>query len=1221
MSGATSGSGDEVGTDPPRRHAPAVEIRVLGPVEVVCAGEVVDLGGVKARGLIARLLVDRGLVVSVDRLVDSLWADGDGQGGAEIALRSTISRLRKRLRGAGGSEDLIVTRAPGYLLDIPAEATDVYAFEHLVNAGRQQLARRRPTESIRLLNEAKDLWRGTAYSEVRDEPFARAEARRLEELLLTAVETRIDAELTLGSHADLVGELETLTGEHPLRERLWSQRMLALYRSGRQAEALRVFQDLRSILVAELGIEPGHDVAWLEYAILNQDPALDFSVLEEARSDAEPVDQTPATGPSAAYRVRVPTTRAEGTLVGRTQEAALLRDWWSSVEKGDSRLLLVDGESGIGKTRLVADLARSVEEDGFLVLWGRCDEDPVAPFQPFAEALGHFFQSVSADRISQMPEWQIAELSRLVLRLRDHVPSFSDDVGDPDSERFRFFGAVTATIEELAPGGSVLFVVDDLHWADQPTLLLLRHVIRNIERSRLGIVGMYIDTEVPSDHRLRSLQADVRSDRSLETLHLAGLSEDGVEELVGSWPKAPPDLAPQLSKLTDGNPLFLDEMLRQLSERDETSDREGDDPVPPDLSPPEAIRELVARRVSRLPQDVIYLLHAAAVAGLEFEATIVAAAAELTPDQQLDAFDRAEESRLLRRVGEEVRDRYAFTHALVRDAIYGELLRGRRVRYHHKIATATERAHADSLDGYLNELAHHYSMGAALADADKAIHYSMAAGERALRLLAFEEAVGHLARSLEVAERYGPASPATRCDALIALAEAQNRAGDTVQADANFEQAAALARGLGDAERFATAALRAGPMSYLGIVGANEEQVHLLEEAWSMLPTEDSHLRAMVLARLGLVIVYSTGVPPPGVLQRSLALTSEAIAMARRLGDRPALGYALNARMHALWGIEPAPERLATVTELGEIAEDVGDELLALHAHQWRIRELLAQGDVDAVTDELTHFQDRDTGPTHPLVASYAFNVGAMMATVSGDFARAEWMGQQALAAAEGYNELAFSFYGAMMLWTWWQRGEIAGLENTFRDVITQAPSDYPMVQAALALAYAEAAQAEKSLEVLEALSLIGWKAVADDQTEGVGLALSAATCGALGARARDHAVQVYEHMRPYAGSAVVIRAPAAACMGPADQYLGLLASSIGDLALAEVHFEAALRLARRMKSAPFVAAAEVELARVLRERGREGEQERVAVLLRSAEEAALRMDLHRLVRRAAEPD
>ncbi len=367
---------------------------------------------------------------------------------------------------------------------------------------------------------------------------------------------------------------------------------------------------------------------------------------------------------------------------------------------------------------------------------------------------------------------------------------------------------------------------------------------------------------------------------------------DGVDELVRSWPRAPVGLAPQLFTLTDGNPLFLEEMLRQLHERANGQARDGDvAPVPPDLEPPEAIRELVARRVSRLPEDVIYLLQAAAVAGQECEASIVAEAAALSPDQQLDAFDRAEESRLLRRVGGLVRDRYAFSHALVRDAIYGELLRGRRVRYHHKIAVATERVHGDSLDTYVNELAHHFYMGAALADADKAIRYCIAAGERALRLLAFEEAVGHLTRALEVAEKFGGYDPGARCDALIALAEAQNRAGDAARANANFEQAARLARSIGDTQRLATVALRAGPLSHLGLVGANEEQVALLEEARTVLPLEDSHLRAMVTARLGLVIVYAAGVPAPR--------SSRSFAGAERRGggDGPSLGRSGHPRL------------------------------------------------------------------------------------------------------------------------------------------------------------------------------------------------------------------------------------------------------------------------------------------------------------------------------------
>src|SRR5580692_1189317 len=784
------------GEPPPER----LEIRVLGPVEIAWDGRPIDIGGVKARALVARLLIDRHIIVSVDRLVDSLWRDNDGMG-AEIAMRSTISRLRKRIREAGTPDDVIVTRTPGYLLDVPPEATDAFRLERLVAEGRTQLARRQPDECVRLLSEAEGLWRGPAYSEVRDEPFARAEARRLEELRLLATETRIDAELTMGRHEAVTGELETLTSANPMRERLWSQRMLALYRCGRQAEALRVFRDLRAVLVDELGIEPGHDVCWLEHAVLAQDPALDFVAPPE--SDPRPANGDSTASPSSNYQVRVPMSQREGPLVGRARESAQLRDWWTSVGEGAGRLLLVDGDPGIGKTRLVVDLAHAVEAEGPLVFWGRCDEDPVAPFQPFAEGLGRYFHSLSADRISRMPDWQLTELSRLVLRLREYAPPSEDEGGDPENERFRFFEAVTATFNELALGGTILLVIDDLHAADQPTLLLLRHVLRGTDDGMLGIVGMFIDTEVPPAHRLRAMLADFRAVHPVANVHLQGLRSEAVEELVRSWPSAAADLVPQLCRLTDGNPLFLEELLRQLGYREEEQSEEGDAPVPPSLSPTEAIRELVARRVSRLPEDVIYLLQAAAVAGPECEAGIVAEAAELTTEQRLDAFDRAEESRLLRRVGQDMRDRYVFTHTLVRDAIYGELLRGRRIRYHHKIALATERAHAGDLDTHLNELAHHFYMGAALADADKAAHYCRAAGERALRLLAFEEAAAHFARSLEVAEQYGPSAPEARCDALIALAEAQNRAGDTAQANATFERAATLARSLCDPERLA----------------------------------------------------------------------------------------------------------------------------------------------------------------------------------------------------------------------------------------------------------------------------------------------------------------------------------------------------------------------------------------------------------------------------------
>jgi len=268
----------------------------------------------------------------------------------------------------------------------------------------------------------------------------------------------------------------------------------------------------------------------------------------------------------------------------------------------------------------------------------------------------------------------------------------------------------------------------------------------------------------------------------------------------------------------------------------------------------------------------------------------------------------------------------------------------------------------------------------------------------------------------------------------------------------------------------------------------------------------------------------------------------------------------------------------------------------------------------------VARFDSRETGPVHPLSASYSCNVAAMLALVGGDFERADELAPLAMEMAEGYNDMVLSFYVALMLWTWWQRDELAALGNTFREAITEAPADYPVVHAATALVRAEAGEHEEALAELQSLSEMGWETIADDQTEGVSLAITAAACGTIGYRARDYAQPVYEHMRPYAGTAVVIRAPAAACVGPADHYLGLLASAMGDLSLAEVHYEAAVRLARRMRSEPFTTAAEVELARTLRQRGRPGDNERVAALLRSAEESALRLGLARLARLAADP-
>jgi DNA-binding SARP family transcriptional activator len=1188
-----------------------LEVRVLGPIELSWQGRPLEVGGIKTRALIARLLIDRNITVSVDRLLEDIWTSNEGEG-AEIALRSTVSRLRKRLRDAGVEHDLIVTRPPGYVLEVERAQIDVARFETMVAEGRSLLASDQAERAVAVLQEGLALWRGPAFGEVRDESFAQAESRRLEELRLSATETRVQAELILGRHNDLVGELESLTRANPMREALWGQRMLALYRAGRQGEALRVYQELRTMLVDEMGIDPGPEVAQLEQEILAQRPELMWQ--------APPMGAVPEVGAPLAPPVEVPepdtTESSDALFVGRTSELDEVRRWWAQVRRGGPTLLLIAGDPGIGKTRLTQRLVEELHSQNSIVLWGRCDEDPVGPYQPFAEALGRYFQTLPTATIAAMPAWRLTELARLILKLRKFAPPRdTGDAVDPSTERFRFFEAVADMLSELSSDHRVLVVLDDLHWADRPTLLLLRHLLRNSDASGPAVIGLYRDSDVDPDHALKDFLTDLRTEIPPARLTLRGLSQGAVQELVNSQGSSDLGIAQRLFDMTDGNPLMVDELIHQIGFGAEAA-VDGQSPIPPELGTPEAVKELVARRVSRLPEEVIQFLWAAAVAGPEFEASIVATAAGLSPEERLDAIDRAVESRLTREIGDGL-DRYAFTHSLMRDAIYDELLRGRRVRLHHKIASAIEEAHPDAKEQYLNELAHHFCMGAELADADKAVEYAFAAGERAARLLAFEEAVGHYTRGMEVAERFGKQGPATRCDALLALAEAQKGAGDEDAADINYGKASALARSLNDAERLARAALRSGPLSYIGVPGAKPELAALLEEARAALGPDDEHLRSMLTARLGLVTVYAEGLSGQDLVKQAGALCAEAIAIARRSGDRAALGYALNARLHALWGIDPAPERLAVGTELGKIADEVNDEMLALHGHMWRVRELLAQGDIEAVNREIERFDVRDAGPRHPLASSFVLNVRAMMALIRGEIDEGDRLAVQAMELATGYNELALPYYAAQMSWTWWQQERLPELEPMFRQVLAEAPADYPVVSSALALLCSEIGKEDEARVELDRLAQLGWDYVAQDQTEGVAMAMTASVIGKL--READYANALYERMRPLAGTAIVIRAPAAACFGPADQYLGLLAMGSGDLSLAEVHFDAAVRLSERMRAEPFTAAAQVQLAGVLVQAGRASERDRVTELLGAAGESARRIGLPRIERLAKE--
>jgi DNA-binding SARP family transcriptional activator len=321
-----------------------MDFRILGPLEVLDEGRAVPIVGSKQRALLALFLLHRNQPVGKERLIDELWGERPPATAAKT-LQVHISRLRKALPDAGGdgSKGRVITREHGYELELDPERLDAHRFERLIIEGKSQLAAGRAERATAALEAALSLWRGPPLADLAYEPFAQLEIARLDRLRVEAVEQLIEAKLALGRHGDLVGQLEALIGEHPYRERLRAQLMLALYRCDRQADALQAYQDGRRTLVEELGIEPGERLRDLERAILAQDPALSLRV-----------DAVVPRGNQSAGRLRGRLDRRAGALVGRVLERAeLLR----LLDPQGPIVSFVYGQAGVGKSALLRAFA------------------------------------------------------------------------------------------------------------------------------------------------------------------------------------------------------------------------------------------------------------------------------------------------------------------------------------------------------------------------------------------------------------------------------------------------------------------------------------------------------------------------------------------------------------------------------------------------------------------------------------------------------------------------------------------------------------------------------------------------------------------------------------------------------------------------------------------------------------------------------------------------
>lgn len=872
---------------------------------------------------------------------------------------------------------------------------------------------------------------------------------------------------------------------------------------------------------------------------------------------------------------------AECRALGRALEEAL---------QGRTRLALVSGEAGIGKSRLVEDLRARAAAHGIATALGRCHDGGGAPaFWPWTQVLRGLARESRADVFGGVAD----DVAHILPELAAERPRTSERLpSDASDARFRVFAAVGEALRRAARDAPRLIVLEDVHWADVPSLLLLQFLAREIQDAPLLVVATH--RELAAEHALQRPLAALAREPLARRIELRGLATADVAGLVEATAgaKNAGALAEDLARRTGGNPFFVGELLRFASRSGGLQALAAGQPLP--LLP--EINAVVAERLDQVSPDCRELLRAATVIGEEFALELLLTATSLDTSNALRLLDEAIDARLVAE-GPSA-GRFAFVHALVRDALYASLSLTRRLDAHRRIGEAIEAQQREHSGETLAELAHHFVAAAAGGTAEQAVDYARRAGDWAMARLAYEDAAARYQQALDVFALRRPRDERLRASLLLALADAASATGDLERARKVCEQVATIAQALQDPALLLESVLHAEP--WWGVRGLQVDPVQIarLESGLAALPSDDSALRALALAHLAYDVCVA------GQLERGQEIAHDATVIARRLGDPHVLLRCLRAQLVVSLGPQHSRQRIAISSEMVDVARSAGDLEMACLAGRWLLLNLYETGDVAGVERELEQCTALAARLAQPSITVYVRGVHTLRQILAGELPAAEAALVEMLQAATnlGGREVIGIQLALLRI--------VQGRWDEVRTLVELARSRFARfnaIHAALLLADAESGRLDEARASLDAFAAQDFEDLPRDFLWMTALVLLAPVCLRLGDGAR--ATRLYELLLPYAELNVIANPGGWFCWGSAHGALGALASARGDDDAAERHLERAIAENHRLGARVWAITWQQELASLRLERGRDRDgraREQLAQALAAAEQIGM---------------